>query len=75
MQRQNLVRSYGKFLQCKHGNSQQKVHSGNRYAMKSYFEGYNDGVKDIKRNILEIIEKHQLDEPRDMLAAIIMFCE
>lgn len=43
--------------------------------MKGYFEGYDDGIKDTKRNILEVIEKHQLDEPRDMLAAIIMFCK
>ena len=43
--------------------------------MKDYFEGYDDGIKDTKRNILETIEKHQLDEPRDMLAAIIMYCK
>ena len=43
--------------------------------MKGYFEGYNDGIEDTKRNILEVIEKHQIDEPRDMLAAIIMFCK
>lgn len=43
--------------------------------MKGYFEGYNDGIDDTKRNILEVVEKHQLDEPRDILAAITMFCD
>lgn len=43
--------------------------------MKGYFEGYDDGIKDTKRNILEVIEKHQLDEPRVMLEAIVMFCK
>lgn len=43
--------------------------------MKGHFEGYDDGIKDIKRNILDIIENHQHDEPRDILAAIIMYCK
>lgn len=43
--------------------------------MKGYFEGYEDGIKDTKRNILETVEKYQLDESRDLLAAIIMFCK
>lgn len=43
--------------------------------MKGYFEGYNEGIKDTKRNILDVIEKHHLDEPRDMLEAIVIFCK
>lgn len=43
--------------------------------MNGYFKGYNEGIEDTKRNILEVIEKYHRDEPRVMLEAIVIFCE
>ncbi len=45
-----------------------------RKGIKGYFDGYEDGITDTKLSILETIEEHRTDDPREVLAAIEMIC-
>ena len=41
--------------------------------MKGYFEGYEDGISDTKRNLIDIIDKYGLYNPLATIKAIEMF--
>ena len=40
----------------------------------SYNKGYHDGQENLKQALLEVIDSHKDDDPKQMVAGIVLIC-